>query len=185
MIDTPVSRIGLGTWAIGGWMWGGADDATSVETIRRAVESGINLIDTAPVYGFGHSEEVVGKALQGLRDKAVIAARRRWVERRGRHHQRLRRTHPPGGRGLAAAAETSIELSTCTRFTGRTRWWRVRETAGELERLRRDGQILAIGVSNYSRNRWTGSARFAPLAQRAATYNLFERHRRRRALRRA
>ncbi len=52
-IDTPVSRIGLGTWAIGGWMWGGADDATSVETIRRAVESGINLIDTAPVYGFG------------------------------------------------------------------------------------------------------------------------------------
>lgn len=66
-IDTPVSRIGLGTWDIGGWMWGGADDATSVETIRRAVESGINLIDTAPVYGFGHSEEVVGKALQGLR----------------------------------------------------------------------------------------------------------------------
>lgn len=74
-IDTPVSRIGLGTWAIGGWMWGGADDATSVETIRRAVESGINLIDTAPVYGFGHSEEVVGKALQGLRDKAVIATK--------------------------------------------------------------------------------------------------------------
>lgn len=48
-IATPVSRIGLGTWAIGGWMWGGADDDRSVTTIRSALERGINLIDTAPV----------------------------------------------------------------------------------------------------------------------------------------
>src|SRR5277367_6809037 len=74
-INTPVSRIGLGTWAIGGWMWGGTDDVTSIATIRRAVESGINLIDTAPVYGFGHSEEVVGKALKGIRDDVVIATK--------------------------------------------------------------------------------------------------------------
>src|SRR5947209_7225324 len=74
-IATPVSRIGLGTWAIGGWMWGGSDDAASIATIRDALESGINLIDTAPVYGFGHSEEVVGKALQGMRNRAVIATK--------------------------------------------------------------------------------------------------------------
>src|SRR6202142_2691730 len=75
-IAAPVSRIGLGTWAIGGWMWGGADDATSVATIRKAVDHGINLIDTAPVYGFGHSEEVVGKALtRGRRDRAIIATK--------------------------------------------------------------------------------------------------------------
>src|SRR5882672_616942 len=54
---------------------GGADDATSIATIRTAIESGINLIDTAPVYGFGHSEEIVGKALEGMRDRAVIATK--------------------------------------------------------------------------------------------------------------
>jgi hypothetical protein len=58
-----VSRVGLATWAIGGWMWGGTDEAESIATIRSAVDRGINLIDTAPVYGFGRSEEIVGKAL--------------------------------------------------------------------------------------------------------------------------
>src|SRR5258708_12188046 len=58
-----VSRIGLGTWAIGGWMWGGSDEAESINTIHAAIEREITLIDTAPVYGFGRSEEIVGKAL--------------------------------------------------------------------------------------------------------------------------
>ena len=57
------SRIGLGTWAIGGWMWGGTDEAESIRTIHAALDRGITLIDTAPVYGFGRSEEIVGKAL--------------------------------------------------------------------------------------------------------------------------
>src|SRR6201993_722768 len=76
-IPLPISKIGLGTWAIGGWMWGGSDDAESVKTIQHAVDIGINLIDTAPVYGFGHSEEIVGKALAegGRRDKAVLATK--------------------------------------------------------------------------------------------------------------
>ena len=58
-----VSRVALGTWAIGGWMWGGTDDTESIAAIRAALDRGINLIDTAPVYGFGHSEEIVGQAL--------------------------------------------------------------------------------------------------------------------------
>ena len=71
------SRIGLGTWAIGGWMWGGTDEAQSIATIRSAVERGITLIDTAPAYGFGHSEEIVGKAFAegSLRDKLQIATK--------------------------------------------------------------------------------------------------------------
>jgi aryl-alcohol dehydrogenase-like predicted oxidoreductase len=71
------SRIGLGTWAIGGWMWGGTDDAQSIETIHSAMERGVTLIDTAPAYGFGRSEEIVGKALAegGLRDKVQIATK--------------------------------------------------------------------------------------------------------------
>ena len=72
-----VSRVALGTWAIGGWMWGGTDEAESIATIRAAVERGINLIDTAPAYGFGRSEEIVGKAIaEGhLRSQVLIATK--------------------------------------------------------------------------------------------------------------
>src|ERR1700750_2611015 len=71
------SRVGLGTWAIGGWMWGGTEEAESIATIRAAVERGVNLIDTAPVYGFGRSEEIVGKAIaEGhLRSRVRIATK--------------------------------------------------------------------------------------------------------------
>jgi len=71
------SRIGLGTWAIGGWQWGGSSEAASIATIRAAVERGITLIDTAPVYGFGRSEEIFGKALAegGLRGRVQIATK--------------------------------------------------------------------------------------------------------------
>ena len=68
LVDIPgtslkASPIALGTWAIGGWMWGGADEGEAIRTIQEAVDRGITLIDTAPVYGFGRSEEIVGKAL--------------------------------------------------------------------------------------------------------------------------
>src|SRR5579863_2924086 len=69
------SRIGLGTWAIGGWMWGGADDAAAIATIDRALDEGVTLIDTAPAYGQGHAEEVVGKAIAGKRDEVVVATK--------------------------------------------------------------------------------------------------------------
>ncbi len=59
------SRIGLGTWAMGGWMWGGADDDAAIATTARAFDAGITFIDTAPAYGQGDSEEVVGRALSG------------------------------------------------------------------------------------------------------------------------
>src|ERR1700740_2723806 len=72
-----VPRIGLGTWAIGGWMWGGTDEEESVKTIHAAVERGVNLIDTAPAYGFGRSEEIVGRAIEEgrLRSRVVIATK--------------------------------------------------------------------------------------------------------------
>ncbi len=76
-VPVPLGRVGLGTWAIGGWMWGGSDEAECIQTIQHAIDSGINLIDTAPVYGFGRSEEIVGKALAegGRRDRAVLATK--------------------------------------------------------------------------------------------------------------
>ncbi len=72
-----VSRIGLGTWAMGGSMWGGSDEPESIRTIHTAIDRGVTLIDTAPVYGFGKSEEIVRKALasRGLRHRALIATK--------------------------------------------------------------------------------------------------------------
>src|ERR1700726_2938154 len=79
-VDIPdthlrVSRVALGTWAMGGWMWGGTDQRESIATIQAAVDQGINLIDTAPVYGFGVSEEIVGTAVEHMRNKVVIATK--------------------------------------------------------------------------------------------------------------
>ncbi|GAB4227088.1 MAG: hypothetical protein Tsb0021_03710 [Chlamydiales bacterium] len=82
-LNQKISRIGLGTWAIGGWMWGGNDEQISIDTIRHAIHLGVNLIDTAPVYGFGLSEEIVGKAIKSFpRDEVVIATKAglRWKE---------------------------------------------------------------------------------------------------------
>ena len=69
------SAVAFGAWAVGGWRWGGSDDAVSIDAIRAALDAGINFIDTAPAYGFGRGEEVVGKAIQGRRDKVVLATK--------------------------------------------------------------------------------------------------------------
>src|SRR5580693_9395326 len=71
------SRIALGTWAIGGWMWGGTDEKESIRTIHAAFDQGINLIDTAPIYGQGRSEEIVGEALRqhGRRQNILVATK--------------------------------------------------------------------------------------------------------------
>lgn len=75
-LDKDISAIGLGTWAIGGgeW-WGDSDEELSIQTIQQAMTSGINLIDTAPAYGFGKSEEIVGRAIKGNRDKVVLSTK--------------------------------------------------------------------------------------------------------------
>src|SRR6202521_2581123 len=67
-----VSAVAIGTWAIGGWMWGGTDEVESVSTIRAALEHDINVIDTAPVYGFGRSEEIVGRAIAEARVRSGV-----------------------------------------------------------------------------------------------------------------
>src|SRR4029077_3073608 len=80
------SVVAFGAWALGGWRWGGSDDKTSIDALRAGIDPGLHLlhtppepgitsIDTAPAYGFGHGEEVVGKALEGRRDKVVIATK--------------------------------------------------------------------------------------------------------------
>ena len=91
-----ITKVGLGTWAIGGggwkFAWGPQDDKKSIDTILRALELGINWIDTASAYGLGHSEEIVGKALEGFKELPFIATKcgRRW-DRNGNMYARLKR----------------------------------------------------------------------------------------------
>src|SRR5260370_42114300 len=91
------SVVGFGAWAIGGWMWGGTKRNDPQGAIRAAVDHGINLIDTAPMYGYGKSEELVGDALKGLRDKVVLATKcgMVWYKKEGedRKSTRLNSSH--------------------------------------------------------------------------------------------
>lgn len=175
-IEQPVTRIALGTWAIGGWMWGGPDDENAVRTIHRALDEGVNLIDTAPVYGFGHSEEVVGRALEGgRREKVVIATKLglNWTE----DHKVFRDSRPERVRdeveqSLRRLKTDYIDLEQVHWPDGLTP---VEDTAAELEKLHQEGKIRAIGVSNFSVADMEKFRTKAPLSTIQPPYNLFER----------
>jgi aryl-alcohol dehydrogenase-like predicted oxidoreductase len=171
------SRIALGTWAIGGWMWGGNSDLDeSVRTIRSAIERGITLIDTAPVYGFGRAEEIVGMALSGgLRSRAVIATKGGLDWRGG---GKVWRNSSPAR--IRKEVEASLRrLRTDYIDLYQVHWpdplVPIQETAGELARLLKDGKIRAIGVSNYSLAQMAAFREAAPIHSVQPPYNLFER----------
>jgi len=175
-IPLPISRVGLGTWAIGGWMWGGSDEAESIKTIQHAVDIGINLIDTAPVYGFGHSEEIVGKALAdgGRRDKAVLATKvaLEWVD------GNVYRNSTP--ERIREEIEDSLRRLRTDRVDLYQVHWpdplvRIEDTAETLLELQREGKILALGVSNFSPEQMDAWRRVAPLHSTQPPYNIFER----------
>ncbi|CDG38849.1 MULTISPECIES: aldo/keto reductase [Asaia] len=175
-IDKPVTRIALGTWAIGGWMWGGPDDDNAIRTIHKAIDNGINFIDTAPVYGFGHSEEVIGRALEGgRRDKVVLATKLglAWTDDqkvyRDSRPERIRKEVEDSLRRLGTDV---IDLEQVHWPDGKTP---VEETAHELEKLRREGKIRAIGVSNFSVDDMDRFGAITPISTIQPPYNLFER----------
>lgn len=169
------SRIGLGTWAIGGWMWGGSDEKDAIATIRSAVERGITLIDTAPVYGFGRSEEIVGKALAGgLRDKVQIATKvgLAWADGKVFRDSRPARIRQEIEDSLRRLGTDVIDLY-------QVHWPDLEtpfeDTARTLEALRQEGKIRAIGVSNYAPAQMDAFRAVAKLDAVQPPYNLFER----------
>ena len=176
--ETPltVSRIGLGTWAIGGWMWGGTDDQESVDTIRAAVERGINLIDTAPAYGFGHSEEIVGRAIaeSQLRSRVVIATKVGLEWKNGKVFRNASRD-----RILLEAEDSLRRLRTDYIDLYQVHWpdplVSIEETAEAVQALFDQGKIRAIGVSNFSVAQIERFRRVAKLHVVQPPYNLFER----------
>ena len=145
-----VSRVGLGTWAIGGWMWGGTDDQESVRTIHTAVERGINLIDTAPAYGFGRSEEIVGRAIaeRSLRSRVVIATKTGLEWKDGKVFRNASRD-----RIFREIDDSLRRLQTDYIDIYQVHWpdplVPIEETAEAMQTLLDQGKIRAIGVSNF------------------------------------
>jgi aryl-alcohol dehydrogenase-like predicted oxidoreductase len=170
------SRVGLGTWAIGGWMWGGTDEVESVKTIHAAVERGITLIDTAPVYGFGRSEEIVGRAVADgrLRSRVVIASKTGLEWKDGKVFRNASRD-----RILREVADSLRRLQTDYVDLYQVHWpdplVPIEETAEAMQTLFDQGKIRAIGVSNFSVAQIERFRRVAELHLVQPPYNLFER----------
>jgi aryl-alcohol dehydrogenase-like predicted oxidoreductase len=180
-VDIPgttllVSRVALGTWAMGGWMWGGTDERESIATIRTALDEGINLIDTAPVYGFGVSEETVGRAVAsgGLRSRAVIATKVGLEWRDGKVYRNATRD-----RIMQEVDQSLRRLRTDYIDIYQVHWpdplVPIEETAEAMLTLHEQGKIRAIGVSNFSVAQMERFRRIAPLHVLQPPYNLFER----------
>ena len=171
-----VSRIALGTWAIGGWMWGGSDEKESIDTVHAALDAGINLIDAAPIYGFGRSEEIVGKAVKtyGSRDKICISTKAALEWKNGNV---FRNSQPSR---LAFEVEDSLRrLQTDYIDIYFVHWPDQRvpfeETARLMQALLDQGKVRAIGVSNYDVEQMEAFRTAAELHLCQPPYNIFER----------
>ncbi|MCC7010155.1 MAG: aldo/keto reductase [Acidobacteria bacterium] len=168
-----ITRIGLGSWAIGGWMWGGQDDQQSVEAIHAAIDHGINWIDTAPIYGSGHSERVVGRAIQQL-----PASKRPLVfTKYGEGDDSSIRRRSASRSDVLAECDASLKrLGVDCIDLFQIHWpapQDIAETAGACETLLTAGKIRAIGVCNYSvaqLDEWLATG--VPLHSLQAPYNL-------------
>lgn len=155
------SVLSLGAFAIGGGSWWGEnDDKLSIRVIHKALDGGINWIDTAPVYGFGHSEELVGKALKGRRDKVIIATKAglQWYNKKGLKHfskdsNNVYKDLSP--EGIRRDLEYSLKrLNTDyidVYFTHQqSEIVATKEVMHQLMTLKKEGKIRAIGASNAS-----------------------------------
>jgi methylglyoxal reductase len=179
------SVVAFGAWAVGGWFWGGADDQDSVDAIRRALDVGITLIDTAPAYGLGRSEEIVGRAIQGRRDKVVLATKcgLAWHTDKGTHffdelgepiHKYL------GPESVRYELEQSLRrLQTDVIDLYLTHWQDettpIEETMAALLDLKREGKIRAIGVSNATTQQMDEYRRSGPVDSDQEKYSMLER----------
>jgi methylglyoxal reductase len=179
------SVVAFGAWAVGGWFWGGADEHDSIEAIRRALDLGITLIDTAPAYGLGHSEKIVGKAIQGRRDEVVLATKCGlvWDTDKGTHffdelgkpiHRYL------GAESIRYEVEQSLgRLQTDVIDLYQTHWQDattpIEETMATLLDLKQEGKIRAIGVSNATIEQMDEYRIVGPLDSDQEKYSMLDR----------
>jgi aryl-alcohol dehydrogenase-like predicted oxidoreductase len=185
-----VTPIIFGAWAIGGWMWGGSDDNDALEAIRASIDNGINTIDTAAIYGFGHSEELVGRAIKGIRNKVIIATKcgMRWDSDEGSdpwpqkdnagRDVIIRKNSKPDSifheceQSLRRLGIDVIDLYQIHRPDVDTP---VEDSIAALEKLRRQGKVRAIGVSNFNLDWLRRAQATAPLASNQPPYSVIQR----------
>lgn len=161
----PVSSITFGAWAIGGWMWGGSEKKDALRALHACLDHGITSIDTAPIYGFGHSENIVGEAIKGKRDKYEILTKAgmRWENSLGEYYFTTRDNEGTvrdvykysGKESIIAECEDSLKrLGTDYIDLYQIHWpdgtTPIEEPMEAFQILLKQGKIRAAGVSNYS-----------------------------------
>ena len=177
--DLELTPIGLGTWAIGGgdWSnaWGPQDDADSIAAIHRAVDLGVNWIDTAAVYGLGHSEEMVGRAIKSLSRKPYVFTKCSlpWHADRSVYNS-LKRS------SIAEEVEGSLmRLQVDTIDLYQIHWPKpddeVEEGWETLARLQEEGKVRWIGVSNFSVDQMKRAMKIAPITSLQPPYSMLRR----------
>ncbi len=170
-----VSAVAVGTWAMGGADFGRVDDRDSIKAIHRALDLGINLFDTAPIYGSGRSEEVVGRALQGVRGEVFLATKCGPVEPRP---GLVRMDFSP--EGIQAQVEESLRrLRTDWIDLLQLHWpdpaWPIEGAIDAMDRVRRAGKVRELGVSNTTPDELRRALEAGPVKTLQPRYNLLER----------
>ncbi|WP_343716184.1 aldo/keto reductase [Inquilinus sp.] len=181
----PASAVGLGTWAMGGWLWGGGDDDASVAAIRAALDAGVTLIDTAPAYGLGRAEQLVGRAIEGRRDEVVLVTKCGlvWDTDKGRPfvgqddktiHRYL------GAESVRAELEASLRRLRTDHVDVLITHWQdpttpIAETMEALLALKAEGKTRAIGISNASVEDLAAYRAAGPVDCVQEAYNMLDR----------
>jgi len=176
--DMKITRIGFGAWAIGGgnWAfgWGPQDDAEAIAAIKRAVEVGMNWIDTAAVYGLGHSEELVGKAVKGMSNKPYIFTKCGlvWDENR-KTSQNLKAD------SIRKECENSLRRLDVDVIDLYQVHWPVEDDIEEawemMAQLKAEGKVRWIGISNYNIEQMKKCRAIAPVSSLQPPYSLINR----------
>ena len=167
--NIPITKIVMGTWQTGKSMWTGIEDQESIKALQAAYDAGITSFDTAEIYGNGHSEQIIGKALGHLRQKITIFSK---VYANHFHHdQVIEACH----RSLKHLGTDYLDLYQIHWPSGSwgTEIVPVAETMGALNQLLEQGKIRAIGVSNFSRLQMEEAAAFGPIQSLQPPYSLF------------
>mgnify|MGYP000706824843 CR=1 FL=1 len=174
-----LSPVGFGTWAIGGsnWShgWGPQDDRQSMEAIERAVELGVNWIDTAAVYGLGHAETLVGQAVAGMRAKPLIFTKCSLVWDKNRVLSNSLRAD-----SIRRECEESLERLKLDAIDLYQIHWPnpeedIEEGWAEMARLQEEGLVRHIGVSNFSVEQMRRAMKIAPIASLQPPYSMLRR----------
>lgn len=188
--ELTVSPIALGAWAIGGWMWGGSDRKEAIRAIQACPDHGITSVDTAPAYGFGHSERILGEAIRGRRDRYEVFTKAglRWDDDRGAYYftsedndGKLKDLYKFSGKdSIIHECEESLKrLGTDYIDLYQIHWpdptTPVEETMEAFRILLEQGKIRAAGVSNYSVEEMEKAGRVVTLASNQIPYSMVRR----------